>query len=184
MPAFQTSISIYLFIFLPSRFPGFLPPHTRALDVATAHSAAWRRHRCCLLDRRSLMVILTAALAPLLGAAIVVNPSAVPALARPHVSRTTVIRCPLPTDLGRATATAPSWQLASTLSTIDALEQTGGARPHSLLTGLFDEASGLCSSMVKVPSWQCRSLAALSRSDTSGSAWCYRLRQSRRVHCL
>ena len=128
------------------------------------------------------MVILTAALAPLLGAAIVVNPSAVPALARPHVSRVT--RATASYSTGRATATAPSWQLASTLSTIDALEQTGGARPHSLLTGLFDEASGLCSSMVKVPSWQCRSLAALSRSDTSGSAWCYRLRQSRRVHCL
>ena len=155
MSAFQTAISIYLSIYLLKEVGslGSSPRTQRALDVATAHSAAWRRHRCCLLDRRSLMVILTAALAPLLGAAIVVNPSAVPALARPHVSRTTVIRCPLPTDLGRATATAPSWQLASTLSTIDALEQTGGARPHSLLTGLFDEASGLCSEGVWHNSW-------------------------------
>ena len=94
------------------------------------------------------MVILTAALAPLLGAAIVVNPSAVASLARPHRSRITRV-----TATGRATATAPSWQLASTLSTIDALEQTGGARPHSLLTGLFDEASGLCSEGVWHNSW-------------------------------
>jgi hypothetical protein len=96
----------------------------------------------------SAMVILTAALAPLLGAAIVVNPSAASSLARPHRSRITRA-----TATGRATATAPSWQLASTLSTIDALERTGGARPHSLLTGLFDEASGLCSEGVWHNSW-------------------------------
>ena len=153
MPAFQTAISIYLSIYLLKEVGslGSSPRTQRALDVATAHSAAWRRHRCCLLDRRSLMVILTAALAPLLGAAIVVNPSAVPALARPHVSRTTPASASYGTS--RATATAPSWQLASTLSTIDALEQTGGARPHSLLTGLFDEASGLCSEGVWHNSW-------------------------------
>ena len=94
------------------------------------------------------MVILTAALAPLLGAAIVVNPSSVASLGRPHRSRITRA-----TATGRATATAPSWQLASTLSTFDALERTGGARPHSLLTGLFDEASGLCSEGVWHNSW-------------------------------
>ena len=66
--------------------------------------------------------------------------------ARPQITRATA-------TASGATATAPSWQLASTLSTIDALERTGGERPHSLLTGLFDEASGLCSEGVWHNSW-------------------------------
>jgi len=97
------------------------------------------------------MVVLTVALAPLLG--IVANPSAVPALAHPHGPRTARATASVATTGRRATATAPSWQLASVLSTIDALEQTSGPRPHSLLTGMFDEASGLCGEGVWHNSW-------------------------------
>ena len=119
-----------------------------AATRACVDGPAFARFRGVKLRCSCRMVILTAALAPLLGAAIVVNPSAASSLARPHRSRITRA-----TATGRATATAPSWQLASTLSTIDALERTGGARPHSLLTGLFDEASGLCSEGVWHNSW-------------------------------
>ena len=119
-----------------------------AATRACVDGPAFARFRGVITAVSSAMVILTAALAPLLGAAIVVNPSAASSLARPHRSRITRA-----TATGRATATAPSWQLASTLSTIDALERTGGARPHSLLTGLFDEASGLCSEGVWHNSW-------------------------------
>ena len=85
------------------------------------------------------MLLLTAALSTAIAR------PAVPS-ARPQITRATA-------TASGATATAPSWQLASTLSTIDALERTGGTRPHSLLTGLFDEASGLCSEGVWHNSW-------------------------------
>ena len=85
------------------------------------------------------MLLLTAALSTAIAR------PAVPS-ARPQITRATA-------TASGATATAPSWQLASTLSTIDALERTGGERPHSLLTGLFDEASGLCSEGVWHNSW-------------------------------
>ena len=70
----------------------------------------------------SAMLLLTAALSTAIAR------PAVPS-ARPQITRATA-------TASGATATAPSWQLASTLSTIDALERTGGTRPHSLLTGL------------------------------------------------
>ena len=75
-----------------------------------------------------LVAALTATLLPLLGAA-----------AAASVTATSM-------------ATS-SWQLASVLSTIDALELTSGPRPHSLLTGLFDEASGLCGEGVWHNAW-------------------------------
>ena len=50
-------------------------------------------------------------------------------------------------------ATAPSWQLTSAVSTIEAIERTSSPRPHSLLTGMFDEETGLCSEGVWHNSW-------------------------------
>ena len=94
---------------------------------------------CYLSVIPSAMLLLTAALSTAIAR------PAVPS-ARPQITRATA-------TASGATATAPSWQLASTLSTIDALERTGGTRPHSLLTGLFDEASGLCSEGVWHNSW-------------------------------
>ena len=88
------------------------------------------------------MVVLTAAFTPLLGAAAASIARGTGCIMADGVAAT-----------GRATATTPSWQLSSALSTIDALELTGGPRPHSLLTGLFDEASGLCSEGVWHNSW-------------------------------
>jgi len=40
---------------------------------------------------------------------------------------------------------SPSWQLQTSMSTIDSLERASGPRPLSLLTGMFDEETGLCS---------------------------------------
>ena len=52
-------------------------------------------------------------------------------------------------------ATAAPWTLASAISTISALEQTGAGsvRPHSLLDVMIDDESGLCSEGVWHNSW-------------------------------
>ena len=49
------------------------------------------------------------------------------------------------TALVAPTVGTSSFQLASAVSAIEALERTADPRPHSLLDGMFDEATGLCS---------------------------------------